>query len=248
MEYQESNEETIQRYLDDELGEDEKLAFEAKVKADASLQEQVAAYRLLVAGIRFQVRKENWDKISELENEATSKAVFKRVYLNSWKYAVAGLAVLLVATFFMYKLLSKQEDMQDLYAENFSAYPALVHATVRGADEPKTLEEQAYAAYSNEEYEEATLYFTNILEAGEDPLVRFYLGNTYLAMGNYDAAILALERAIESPMMLETQAKWYLGLAYLARGRKEDALIQFKELAKGTTSYSEKAETIIKQL
>lgn len=248
MEYQESEEVNIQRYLDGDLGEDEKSAFEAKMEADALLQEQVGAYRLLGAGIRFQKREENWEKIRELESDTASTFNLRRILFSNWQYAAAGLAVLLAATFFIYKLLITQEDLQQLYAENFSPYPALIHAPVRGVEEPKTVEGKAYAAYSNEEYEEAIDFFQIILKEKEDPFVRFYMGNAFLVSGKYKEAIIAFESVLQADTILIDQSKWYLGLSFLAEGDKENALIVLKELSAGSSTYSKKAESIIYQL
>lgn len=247
MKPEENIEIRIQQYLDGELSDEQRLDLEEQIASDSSLQEKLSSYALLADGIRFNARKENWEKIQLLEQEAAIDTEIRLDRDYKWYYVAASICAIVAAAILIYKVIYKQTDLGDLYAENFSPYPALIHAPVRGPENPVTIEEKAYAAYSNEAYEEAITGFTTMLEEREDPMVNFYLGNAYMASGNYEAAIKSLEKSIETPMVLETQARWYLGLSYLAAENRELALIQFNELAKGTSTYSEKAKTILKQ-
>jgi len=238
----------IQQYLDGTLDSEERSVFESRLKTDPELQKQLEKYKLLLDGIRYQARKEGWEKITDLEEEYEGKSIDKRVTINDWRYVAACFIGILFTALLVYILLSKPDSLQDLYAENFAPYPALTHGPLRGADPGVSLEERAYAAYSNENYDEAIILFMNLLNEKEDPLVLFYLGNAYLANEEYGNATTVFEQALEQNIVIDNQTRWYLALSYMAQGRKEEAIIQLKELARGSSSYSYKAQTIIQQL
>jgi hypothetical protein len=47
---------------------------------------------------------------------------------------------------------------------------------------------------------------------------------------------------------LTPQSRWYLGLSYLARGDMDEAKKVFEALANDTTSYGERAKSILNQI
>lgn len=248
MDREEINDLKIQRYLDGDLEEQERLDFEKQLKANPDLQSQADRYNILSGGIRYHARMKGWQQIEKLEAEALSedkdvKASNRKV----WSYwAIAASVALLVCSivYLFFNPFSKNH----LFAENFSPYPVLAGGPTRGENDLQALHKNAFAAYINGNYEEAILLFEEAGDQEEDYLTLFYLGNAYLATGNYPDAILAFEKTLAYPTALAPQARWYLGLSYLADGDEEMARLAFKELAAGTSSYSQKAKKIMDDL
>jgi len=104
-------------------------------------------------------------------------------------------------------------------------------------------------SYRNGNYEAAALRFTEAINAGNTAVPpRFFLGITYLALGNYSSAIELLDDIAGTGAEYSKEAQWYLGLAYLKTGEKEKAIACFKPLADSPGYFREKAEKILRRL
>lgn len=248
MDQEEINDIKIQRYLDGDLEEQERLDFEKQLKANPDLQSQADRYNILSKGIRYHNRMKAWQQIEKLEAEAVSED--KEVETSNrkvWPYWAFAASVALLVCSIVY-LFFNPFDNSHLFAENFTPYPVLAGGPTRGEDDLLTLHKNAFAAYNNGNYEEAILLFEAGGDLEEDYLTLFYLGNAYLATGNYQDAILAFEKTLAYSTAFAPQSRWYLGLSYLADGDEEKARLVFKELAAGTSSYSPKAKKIMDDL
>lgn len=249
MDHEEINDIRIQRYLDGDLEEQERLDFEEQLKANPDLQSQADQYNILSRGIRYHARMNAWQQIEKLEEEAISenKDVKKASNRKVWPYwAIAASVALLVCS--VVYLFFNPFNKNHLFSENFTPYPVLAGGPTRGENDLPALHKNAFAAYSNGNYAEAILLFEKAGTQEEDYLTLFYLGNAYLATGHHQDAILAFEKILAYPNALAPQARWYLGLSYLADGDEEKARLAFKELAAGSSSYSEKAKDIMNDL
>ncbi|MEK6477106.1 tetratricopeptide repeat protein [Catalinimonas sp. 4WD22] len=240
---------TIQRYLDDDMSELEKTEFEEALSSDIELQRSVAEYRNLSEGILFQKRRVIWSKIQDMEAEVerTSPQNNKTNLTNWLPWSIAAaIALLIVGGILLWN--EWQPTSQELFAENFSPYPALAYAPDRSDTTVEGLKEQAYSAYSNENYSQAISLFEQILAEENDTLTWFYLGNAYLENDEPQKALDALSNFLEYDTELNTQAQWYLGLAYLSVGDKEKAKEIFENEQLQNSSYGIKAKNIIDNL
>ncbi|MDF9794976.1 tetratricopeptide (TPR) repeat protein [Catalinimonas alkaloidigena] len=240
---------TIQRYLDDDMSGVEKAEFEAALSSNIELQRVVAEYRNLSEGILFQKRRAMWSKIQDMEAEAERTSLQNnRTNLTNWLpwSIAAAIALLIVGGILLWN--EQQPTSQELFADNFSPYPALAYAPDRSDTLTESLKEQAYRAYSNENYSQAVSFFEQMIAEENDTLTWFYLGNAYLENDEPPKAINALNKFLEYDTELKTQAQWYLGLAYLSAGDTEKAKGVLDQLSKSNTSYAENAKEIILHL
>ena len=90
--------------------------------------------------------------------------------------------------------------------------------------------------------------FEEIDAQENDPLIWFYLGNSYLAIDKPEDAINYFLQALSQDTALTPQTRWYLGLSYLAKGDIDEARKVFEALANDATSYGERAKSILKQI
>lgn len=249
MDQDENNGIKMQRYLDGDLGGQERLDFEKQLKSDPDLQSQADTYNALPGGIRYHARMEAWQQIGKLEAEAASEDMGTIPSSRKiWPYWAVAASIALVFCSVVYLFFNPFNSDKRLFEENFTPYPVLAGAPTRGDNDLQALQENAFAAYSNGNYGEAIPSFEKKGAQEEDPLALFYLGNAYLATGRNQDAILAFEKVLTYPTALVPQARWYLGLSYLANGDDEQARLAFEELAAGSSSYSMKAKNIINDL
>ena len=238
----------VQRYLDGDMSKSELLEFEQELQQDPALQGLTENYRMITNGIRYHARKDAWNTIQQLENDFSED----ETDINSsgrklWPViaVAASLSILVIGLAY---IIFNINISNRLFEEHFTPYQALVHAPTRSEETPLTLKERAFSAYSNENYQQAISLFEEIDASENDPLIWFYLGNSYLATENPEAAIEYFQKVLSEQTPLKPQAQWYLGLSYLAKGDKEEAKKVFGALANDTSSYGEKAKLIINQL
>lgn len=248
MDREENDSIKIQRYLDGDMTGAERLEFEKELQHDPALQSLAATYSTLSEGIRYHVRYDAWEKIQQLEAAHADEAILiAGSKKKSWLYAaMVSLILLAFGTVYVFNLNVNKGS--DLFEEHFNPYPVLAHAPVRGGDTTGSLKERAFSAYSNENYQRAIPLLEELDKGEEEYLVKFYLGNAYLATGEPEEAIMLFRSVLESQSALDPQAQWYLGLSYLAKGDKEGAKAVFGELANDSSSYGSKAKTIFNQL
>jgi len=159
----------------------------------------------------------------------------------------AAFLILVVSTYLVTDIFSPA-DHEQLFAQNFQPYLNVGNATTRGLGEFQNEEQQAYAAYDSEHYEAAIIGFEKVLQEKDDAAMLLYLGNAYLAIGNTGKAEEQFKQLINKDAGLVTQARWYLGLTYLKAGDVAQARVVLEELEQGETSYSERAEQVLKDL
>ncbi|CAN5179528.1 hypothetical protein BH23BAC1_BH23BAC1_48680 [soil metagenome] len=249
MNWEEINSIKIQRYLDGDMSRAERLEFEDELQHDPALESLTENYRMITNGIRYHARQDAWNTIQQLEQEFSDEEIETtssgRRFLPVYAVAASLSILVLGLAYIIYFNLNKSNR---LFEEHFTPYQALVHAPTRSEDIPFTLKERAFSAYSNESYQQAISLFEEI-DAGEnDPFIWFYLGNSHLAIDNPEPAIEYFQKVLSEQTPLKPQAQWYLGLSFLAKGDKDEAKAVFGSLANDTSSYSERAKSIINHL
>lgn len=246
---------TIQRYLDDEMDEDEKTDFEMKLHQMDSLRERVEEYQMIVEGIRYYGEKEARHKVLQLEAEAAAQEEKRHSIVTNWLYrgVAASLLLLLIGAPIYWQ--QDEQRYARIFNKNFEPYEVL-GGTTRSANTEKDLVlPQAFEAYYKGDYTEARELF--IVASGQEdrPYIWLYLGNAYLAHDEDDKAIPekaveALEKVLAYPDVdLKTQWRthWYLGLAHIKLNQEEEAKQHF-EIVQDTDEYGEEAKNILESI
>jgi tetratricopeptide (TPR) repeat protein len=249
MNQEETNSLKIQRYLDEDMSEAERLEFEKELQQDPALESLADTYRNLSNGIRYHARQNAWNTIQKLEQQfsdeeieiTTSRGKFWPVFA-----VAASVSILVIGLAYIINL--NLNNSNRLFEDHFTPYQALVHAPTRSEETPLSLKERAFSAYSNENYHQAISIFEEVNAQEDDPLIWFYLGNSNLAIDNPEVAIEYFQKVLSEQTPLTPQAQWYLGLSYLAKGNKDEAEEIFGALARDTSSYGERAQSILNQL
>ena len=249
LDQEDSNSIKIQRYLDGDMSGAERNAFERELAVDPALKNLANAYRNIAEGIQYHARQNAWTTIQALEagysdEELQIESPRRRIWPV---YAVAAsLAVIAIA--FVYNNNYNFNKADRILAAHFTPYQALVNGPTRSDAISESLQERAFSAYSNENYQQAISLFEEIDVLENDPLIWFYLGNAYLATDKPEDAINYFLQVLSQDTALTPQARWYLGLSYLAKGDIDEAKKVFEALANDTTSYGERAKSILNQL
>ncbi len=234
----------VDRYLEGNLSEQERIAFEERLLHDETLQQQVAEMKLMRAGIRQASRHAALQKLKALEE--TLPAV-NSSRLNLWSGTWLQVAAVLLIGFLTYIFWPFSVDEQELFATHFEAYPNIIMPTVRGeVANDSTLKALAFRAYDQKQYEEAALLF-NRMES-KDANILFYLSNCYLALNQPTKALPLLESVLNNYDVFDEQAEWYLAICLLKLEERERATQALQKVVERNSAYKNKAQTILDKL
>ncbi|WP_420571161.1 hypothetical protein [Kordia sp.] len=233
-----SDKELIEKFLRDELREEEKRIFDTRKKDEAFmilLEEAVISYKGRLT------LKQNLQNISENVNSKTKK---NNRNSNVW---ISRIAASLVLFFSIYFLLNKQSSSEELFSNYFEPYPNIY--TQKGGFEAESLSKKAFNFYDATQYKLAIETFNKI--ASERALrspEHFYFGISLLSTQKPEAAKVQFKKvAVVHPFYNESQ--WYIALALI----KQDSLSKAKTLlnnskSKFSTTRKKEVQNLLDQL
>lgn len=237
--------ELIEHYLDGSLFDNERLAFEERVRSEEELRALVEDMRLMREGILHASRKEVLRSLRDLETTLPHiEAPVVPLWRNTWLQVAASLVLVLVA---VYLLWPRTQEPAQLFAENFEPYPNIIMPTVRGVVEnDSTVKAQAFRAYDQQEYAQAIQLFEKL--SVQDEAVLLYLGNSYLASGQPEKALVLFEKVLNNYDVFDEQAEWYVAVSYLKLEEREKARVALQKVVARESSYKSKAQLILEKL
>lgn len=235
----------IEHYLDGKLSDTERLAFEERVRSEAELRAQVEEMKLIREGIVWASRKEVLKSLKELEATLPEvEAPVIPLWRNTWLQVAAGISLLAVCA---YLLWPRTQEPAQLFAEYFEPYPNIIMPTVRGVVEnDSTVKAQAFRAYDQQDYAQAIQLFEKL--STQDEAVLLYLGNSYLASGQPEKALVLFEKVLNDYDVFDEQAEWYVAVSYLKLEEREKAKVALQKVVARESSYKSKAQLILEKL
>ena len=210
--------ETIERYYNNTMPQQERLDFELKMNEDSEFKAQVEDIKTLILGIKNQSLKEELDGFHE--DLPIRKVKDKRrigAFPHLGKYTAAAAILLAIALLWVYSVPQNER----LYATYFTPDPGL--PTVMSSNSNFEFYD-AMVNYKQGDYTVAITKWKSIDRKGDT--LNYFLGVAYLANKNENKAIKFLEKATQnSDFVLSNEAYYYLGLAHLKQGNIEQAKI-----------------------
>lgn len=233
-----TKEELIEKYISGRLTSEEKLEFDRLIETDASFREEVRFHKDLKRVTEHDQDEAFKKQLQEYE---------KRVGIKRRPFIAMGVAASIVlALGSALWIVFQKTPSEKLFAEYYEPYRNVVAPVVRG-DDSEDIEARAFSAYEKGSFEEAVTNFETLLSEEENSEYRFYLANSYLALGHSQSALQQLVR-YPSNSRFSDKIPWYRALAYLQLDDLDTAkeILQQIEL-RGTYNYS-KAIEILKKL
>jgi tetratricopeptide (TPR) repeat protein len=231
---EEQRQELVERYLDRQMSEPERAAFDLQVKDDALLSETLALEKAARLVVTEAGREETRLLLETYESEWKTRQPKTRMLptFRSRLLSLAAVVLALVAAFIW--LLKKPSSAQhDLFTAHFAPYRML--SPVRGGGDQMTWEKAA-AAYATADYGLAAIRFRESLDspAAIPYLSHFYLGVSLLAQQppQAEAAIASFDETLKSDNDFRQPAIWYKSLALLKLQRRTEAKHLLEELLK----------------
>lgn len=179
------------------------------------------------------------------ENEEHIKGFNRKLFVRYISLSAAAV----VGLFLLIKVLLPSSNQENLFKTYYKPFEAISPVTRSINNTEPDLYSSAIKFYKAGEYQSAIAGFNALLL--KDPSsekASFFLGLSYLGMGNYDSAIAPLSRMADIGGEYSKEAKWYLGLSYLETGELQKAEECFKFLAKAEGYYQDRSEKILRRL
>jgi tetratricopeptide (TPR) repeat protein len=176
----------IENYLTGNLSEEEYREFEARLKDDPSLKEQMEKQQAIITGIRLGFNRELKSLLQKEEQQLRETSTQTDHRTNPFKLSIgiAAAMALIIASVVVFKYMSL--DSRELYAKYYKPYPNIESPVTRSGKQDNT----AFVFYEQGEYEKALERFTELLKKSpRDPALIFYSGTCYLELDNARAAI-----------------------------------------------------------
>lgn len=226
--------ELFDRFLRNEMNEQEKADFLSRLENDKEFKDAFDSFKLLEDAfedaeiIAFKDQLKDWDK---QEEPAKPKGRVIRLM------AVAASIIILVGLSIPFFL---NGDSPQKMAENyFSPYENVV--TIRG---DKEAIDEGMLLYEEGKYSEAIPIFVS---CSDNVTAYFYLGECHMAMKDYIKAIDVFEAVRIESDLLKDIATYHLALAYLGNGNKEKATEVLTEISTDS-DYHQEALRILEDL
>lgn len=268
----EKNLELIERYMRDDLSDDEQVLLDQKLIHDEEFGQLFRDMHTIIPGIRQSAARTTLEEklarldafVSDGKPESTKERPVwggpelmrpaQRI-LILWhqipgRVMLAGLGVFFVLASAITYLTLRPVDSVDLFAGNFQVYPTQgASGPLRDGPVEEGPEARAFRHYDLGEYREALGFFTIALEQQPDnPTLLFYSGNAALVLGETQNAIRFFENVLQLRKGWEVPSRWYLALAWLQAGDAGKAVPYLRQLSESGGTYREKAAVLVSKL
>ncbi len=224
--------ELIDRYLRNELGENEKNTFDQKVVDTPGFKQDVEDMKISQEVIRNYAMREEIKSIRKSmleESNATTTPVSRSFGFYASRIAASILLLILVLGTYQYASLTGD----DLYAEKAMVYHPETYRSGQN-DTESNLEEKAISLYQQENYHQ---YTENYKQLSSPSLkATFLAGNAFLQQSENTEAITAFQQILEanknqSVKQFQEDAEYYLALAQVKNGNYSQAHQLMKSIA-----------------
>ena len=221
---------TIERYLKNTMTTKERDIFEEKLKNNPTLRQQVKDTETILFGVRKAIFKNKAkDFHKELIHEDSHIKAETKVFKLNFKYlSIAASVVILVGSFWFFKVSNSNQALFDKYYIEDRGLE-----TNMGETDNYTFDD-AMVDYKRGKYNTAIEKWTVILKnKPKNDTLNYFLGVAYLANKNESEAVKYLKAAVKTnKSTFINEAYFYLGLSYL---KLDDTNSAIKYLEKSNT-------------
>lgn len=213
----------IKRYLDKEMSETEREAFEQKLGEEGgyALKRELETQRIERAAVKLHREDRLRSIIREVKKERLAESPGVRIRKFSFRSLVtataASVAILLIGGYF---LMRGQYSDQSLALSNYDFSVAYL----KGGGEQADALDRGKSLFEQAEYQEA---IDVLAEAEGYPVQSRYLaGHCYFKMKDFQKAVVQFGEIMQmgdNAGDYETDARWYFVLSKLALGQQDTA-------------------------
>lgn len=234
----------IDRYVTDQMDEQERIVFEQRMREHVELAESVHLHRDVLDGIAFHFASELKQTLIQSDQKRSKSR------LKTYLAVAAGIVLLIGAGMAYYFMNMPQNQNSDgPFSAYFEPYPSIIAPTTPSSSDSLYLE--VMQEYEAGHYQNAIAGFSKMIEdkPANDQLV-FYRGVSYLGTGQANMAAKDFQTVIdakEDPKFYKP-AYWYLGLSQLKMDSIDQARETFQKVANENGNMSDQAKEILQDI
>ncbi len=239
-------EEQIDKYLQGQLSAEERVAFEARCKAEPALTAALVDFVTAEHAARRYARQARFDALNGVYDElaAAGKTTVRTLNLRTYVMVAAAAVAVLAAVFVGYQQLQTPTP-EGLYAEYVTPFPLSFQ---RGAS-TDTLNQLSEVYYQGDYEKAITLTQDLLTDSTAENRNKLYmcLGMSLLLKDQATEAVAAFQQVAPVSSFIEN-AQWYTALAYLKANDIESAKPLFEEMASSDHYKRQAAAEILENL
>lgn len=217
------NEDLLVQYLDGELNQAEKMAFERRLQIEPQLREQLTTLQIALQAVKQfgttqQVSAIHQEMMEELRpKKAKVFSIGKTV-----RYSMAVAASILILFIGVRLYLGAQISSENLYDDSF------VDFTISSSRGANTAPSEIEKSYQQKNYDAVVSSTRSIQLDAKDSLL---IGLSYLHKNNLNSAINFFQRIASTPNDFQQDGEFYLSLSYLKNKSYDKALVLMQKIA-----------------
>lgn len=256
----------IERFLNNEMNEEERLLFLEKVNSDNELKETIALYKEMqpiyndrdwklergsknhpkvtdsVAFLNSEKGKNIKKVISEEANLYFNKQT-KTTKIRKLFITTGAIAAIFIIGFFLMNTNETNTDLYTAYKNDWSEIPSL---TVRGTNNDFSAIE---TLFRQKKYSESLLLLEKLKKNEttiSDPQILLYEGILNLELNKYEKAIFTFKSLLKKDTLDSYKTYWYLALTYLKKGDIKETKKALQMVLNDTKNFKDKeAEALL---
>lgn len=248
MDYQEY----IQRYLDEEMSPDELKWFLSELDQNIPLQQEVKLHQQVMDAIGEEDIMELREQLDTIYSEEISevKAVNHRTKSKKRLVAVSSTVTAVIITVLIFFHNPDQSTVNNkIFREYYKPYNVTMNyrSAETGVD---MMLRKALTEYENQDYSAALELFQEVLKKRpEDNATNLYAGVAQIETEQFNAANHKFKTIMNhGTNLFYEQAEWYSGFCYLKMDSTQKAIVVYRTIASGNSSYKNQAVKILDKL
>ncbi len=199
-------------YLNGTLSVNDKKAFEEQLKVEAEFNESFLNYKELSGFLENKFENEQSSQAFEENLKSISNTHFNKdevkekvIKFKPWQYAIAASVAILFGVF----IFSGDSATYNDFSNHNS-----ISLTVRGEND--VLLSKAEKAFNEKDFENANLYFDQILDADHGNIeIQLYKAISLIEINKFNTAYKLLANISEGASVFKYKAMWYMALGKL---------------------------------
>ncbi len=237
MNLNEENCARFDRYLENEMPNNERAAFEEELNTNQELNQEYNKYNAFIATLtgteikNFTENLSRWDR-----EERQTKPSKTKIYTLRF---IAAAAVFAIGLVFSVNYFFNSPTTTELMATYFQPYDNVI--TTRGEKEDL---DAAFLNYEEQNYAAALQLFSN---THNNETAYFYAGECEMVLKNYAQAVIYFEQTTEMNGLFAEIATFHKALAYLGNGDEAQAKMILTSLDKTSDHYQD-AQRLLRDL
>ncbi len=234
------------QYVEGDLNDSERLAFEKLLAKDAELKQHLIDYKELQTTLKMEIAPDiNREQLAKTLTTLNKKHFKRRKALpkivkmsSNFKWLSSAAAILVIG------LLIWSPWEGSLYEQYYAAPEMTV--TERGADQTDL--DKAAALFNDKNYAEAKVILANLVNADpENSLVNYYYGISLAETNELAKGRFLLNELFEGESVFRYDAAYYLAMTYLKTNDKAAAKLWLLKIPEGTAQFV-KIQDLLKKL